>query len=40
MKAQDVLALTAQAYQGLDDRDISEIEVIALDRQHFSRNPV
>ena len=39
-KAADVLGLAAQVYRGLDDRDIAEVEAIALDRCRFFRDPV
>ena len=34
-KPQDLLALAARVYEGLSDREIEEVEKIALDRSHF-----
>jgi predicted DNA-binding antitoxin AbrB/MazE fold protein len=31
----DVLALAARVYAGLSDKDVAEIEQIAMDRSHF-----
>ena len=34
-KPDDMLNLLASVYDGLTDREVDEIEAIALDRQHF-----
>jgi predicted DNA-binding antitoxin AbrB/MazE fold protein len=34
-RAADALAAWQQVYDGLSDADVSEVEVIALDREHF-----
>jgi len=38
-EAQDVLSLAAEIYWGLSDKDIVEIEAIALDRRDFFGDP-
>lgn len=35
--ADDALGAWQQVYEGLSDQDIAEIERIALDRSHFTR---
>ena len=34
-KGEDILALARQVYAGLSEKEIDEIEAIALDRSHF-----
>ncbi len=34
-RAADTLAAWQQVYDGLSDAEVSEVEVIALDREHF-----
>jgi predicted DNA-binding antitoxin AbrB/MazE fold protein len=36
---EDVLALAAKVYDGLSERDIAEVEKIALDRSSFFAGP-
>ena len=35
----EILRLAAQVYQGLSADEITQVESIALDRQHFFREP-
>lgn len=37
--AEEILRRAAQVYQGLSADDITQVESIALDRQHFFREP-
>ncbi len=34
----DILSLASKIYSGFSQEDIDDIETIATDRQHFSRN--
>ena len=39
VSAEEVLQRAARVYQGLTAEDIAHVEAIALDRQHFFREP-
>ena len=39
VSAEEVLRRAARVYQGLTAKDIAHVEAIALDRQHFFREP-
>ena len=39
VSADDVLRRAAQVYQGFTAEEIRQVEAIALDRQHFFREP-
>jgi len=39
VSAEEILRRAARVYQGLTAEDIAHVEAIALDRQHFFRNP-
>ena len=39
VSAEEILRRAARVYQGLTAEDIAHVEAIALDRQHFFREP-
>lgn len=39
VSAEDILQRAARVYQGFTAEDIAHVETIALDRQHFFREP-
>jgi predicted DNA-binding antitoxin AbrB/MazE fold protein len=39
VSAEEILLCAARVYQGLTAEDITHVETIALDRQHFFREP-
>ena len=39
VSADEILRRTARVYQGFTAEDIAHVEAIALDRQHFFREP-
>lgn len=39
VSAEDILQRVARVYQGFTDEEIGQVEAIALDRQHFFREP-
>ena len=39
VSAEEILRQAARVYQGLTAGDIAHVEAIALDRQHFFREP-
>jgi predicted DNA-binding antitoxin AbrB/MazE fold protein len=39
VSAEEILRQAARVYQGLTAEDIAHVEAIALDRQHFFREP-
>jgi predicted DNA-binding antitoxin AbrB/MazE fold protein len=39
VSAEEILQRAARVYQGLTVEDIAHVEAIALDRQHFFREP-
>ena len=39
VSAEKILRQAARVYQGLTAEDIAHVEAIALDRQHFFREP-
>jgi predicted DNA-binding antitoxin AbrB/MazE fold protein len=39
VSAEEILRRAARVYQGLTAEDIAHVETIALDRQHFFREP-
>lgn len=39
VSAEDILQRAARVYQGLTAAEVGQVEAIALDRQHFFREP-
>jgi predicted DNA-binding antitoxin AbrB/MazE fold protein len=39
VSAEDILQRAARVYQGLTAEEVAQVEAIALDRQHFFREP-
>ena len=39
VSAEDILQRAARVYQGLTAAEVRQVEAIALDRQHFFREP-
>lgn len=39
VSVEDILRRTAGVYQGLTAEEVGQVEAIALDRQHFFREP-
>ncbi|MDH5667624.1 MAG: antitoxin family protein [Nitrospira sp.] len=39
VSAEEILQHAARVYHGLTAEDVAEVEAIALDRQHFFREP-
>jgi hypothetical protein len=39
VSAEDILQRAARVYQGFTTEEVGQVEAIALDRQHFFREP-
>jgi hypothetical protein len=39
VSAEDILQCAARVYQGFTAEEVAQVEAIALDRQHFFREP-
>jgi glycerol-3-phosphate dehydrogenase len=39
VNAEEILRRAGRVYHGFTDEDIAQVEAIALDRQHFFREP-